>query len=154
MGGNWDIVGYQPGLPPSEDRDKVSIHHFGSGTQDVLAVIQWCCSSVPTSCPTLCDPRSAARQASLSITNSQTCSNSSPPGWWRHPTISCSVAPFSCCLQYCPASGSFPMSQLFTSGGQSMGASASASVLPVNIQGWFPLGWTGWISLQAKGLIQ
>ena len=77
------------------------------------------------------------------------CSNSSPLGQWCHPTISSSVIPFSSCLQSCPASGSFPMSQFFASGGQSIGA--SASVLPMNIQDWFPLGWTGLISLQSKG---
>ena len=80
------------------------------------------------------------------------CSNSSPLSQWCHPTISSSVIPFSSCLQSFPASGSFPMSQLFASGGQSIGASASASVLPMNIQDWFPLEWTGWISLQSKGL--
>ena len=69
-----------------------------------------------------------------------------------HPTISSTAVPFSSCPQSFPASGSFQMSQLFTSGGQSTGASASASVLPVNIQDWSPLGWTGWISLQSKGL--
>ena len=71
---------------------------------------------------------------------------------WCHPTISFSVFPFSSCLQSFPAPGSFQMSQLFTSGGQSIGVSASASVLPMNIQDWLPLGWTGWISLQSKGL--
>ena len=70
----------------------------------------------------------------------------------RHPTISSSVVPFSSCLQSFPASGSFPMSQFFTSGGQSIGVSASASVFPMNIQDWFPLGLTGWISLQSKVL--
>ena len=70
---------------------------------------------------------------------------------WCHPTISSSV-PFSSCPQSFPASGYFPMSQFFASGGQSIRASASTSVLPVNIQDWFPLGWTGWISLQSKGL--
>ena len=79
------------------------------------------------------------------------CSNSCPLIQWCHPTISSSVIPFSR-LQSFPASGSFPISQFFTSGGQSIGASASASVLPKNIQDWFPLGWTGWISLQSKGL--
>ena len=69
-----------------------------------------------------------------------------------HPTISRSVVPFSSCLQSFPASGSFQMSQLFTSGGQSIGVSASTSVLPMNTQHWSPLGWTGWISLQSKGL--
>ena len=80
------------------------------------------------------------------------CSNSHPLSQWCHPTISSSVIPFSSCLQSFPASGSFPMSQFFTWGGQSTGASASASVLPVNTQDWSPLGWTGWISLQSKGL--
>ena len=72
-------------------------------------------------------------------------------GDW-HPIISSSAVPFSSCPQSFPASGSFPMSQLFAWGGQSIGVSASASVLPMNIQDWFPLGWTGWISLQSKGL--
>ena len=80
------------------------------------------------------------------------CSNYCPLTWWCHPTISSSVVPFSSCLQFFPALGPFPMSQLFTSGDQSIGVSASASVLSMNIQGWFPLGWTGWISLQSKGL--
>ena len=80
------------------------------------------------------------------------CSNSCPSSQWNHPTISSSVVPFSSCLQSFPASGSFPMSQFFTSGCQSIGASASASVLPMNIQDWFPLGLAGWISLQSKGL--
>ena len=79
-------------------------------------------------------------------------SNSCPLSWWYHPTISSSVVPFSSCLQSFPASGSFQISQLFVSGGQSIGVSASTSVLPMNIQDWFPLGWTGWISLQSKGL--
>ena len=93
-----------------------------------------------------------ACQASLLINNFQMCSNSCPLGWWCHPTISSSIVSFSCCLQSFPASGSFPMSQLFTSGGQSIGGSASASVLPMNTQDWSSLGWTGWISLQSKGL--
>ena len=76
------------------------------------------------------------------------CSNSSPLIQWWHPTISSSVAPFSSCPQFFPASGSSPISLLFASGGQTVGAWASASVLPVNIQGWFPLGLTGLISSQ------
>ena len=80
------------------------------------------------------------------------CSNSCPFSGWCHPTISSSVAPFSSCLQSFPASESFPMSQLFTSGGQSIAVSALASVLPMNIQDWFPWGWIGWISLKSKGL--
>ena len=79
-------------------------------------------------------------------------SNSCPSSWWCHPAISSSVAPFSSCLQSLPASGSFPMSQLFSWGGQSTGVSASTSVLLMNTQDWSPLGWTGWISLQPKGL--
>ena len=78
------------------------------------------------------------------------CSNSCPLSQWCHPTISSSVIPFSSCLQSFPASGSFLMGQVFASGGQSTGD--SASVLPMNSQGWFPLGLTGWISLQSKGL--
>ena len=78
-------------------------------------------------------------------------SNSCPLSWLCHPTISSSVIPFSSLLQSFPASGSFQISQFFTSGGQSIGVSASTSVLPMNIQDWFPLGWTGWISLQSNG---
>ena len=78
--------------------------------------------------------------------------NPCPLSSWCHPTISSSVVSFSSHLQSFPASGSFPRGQLFTSGGQSTGVSVSASVLPMNTQGWFPLGWTGWISLQSKGL--
>ena len=79
-------------------------------------------------------------------------SNSCPLHRWCHPSISSSVIPFSSCLQTFPASGSFPMSQLFAWGGQSIGVSASTSVLPMSIQDWSPLRWTGWISLQSKGL--
>ena len=78
--------------------------------------------------------------------------NSCPLSQWCHPAISSSVIPYSSCPQSFPASESFPMSQLFASGGQSIGVSALASVLPKNIQDWSPLGWTGWISLQSKGL--
>ena len=79
-------------------------------------------------------------------------SNSCPLSWWCHPAISSSVVPFSSCPQSLPVSGSFPMSQLFAWGGQSTEVSVSASVLPMNTQDWSPLGWTGWISLQSKGL--
>ena len=78
--------------------------------------------------------------------------NSCPSSQWCHPAISSSIVPFSSCPQSLPASGSFPMSQLFTYGGQSTGVSASASFLPKNTQDWSPLEWTGWISLQSKGL--
>ena len=78
--------------------------------------------------------------------------NQCPSSRWYHPTISSSIVPFSSCLQSFPASGSFPVSQLFASGGQIIGVSASTSVLPMNTQDWSPLGWTGWIFLQSKGL--
>ena len=79
-------------------------------------------------------------------------SNTCPSSQWCHPAISSSVVPFSSCPQSLPESGSFPMSQLFVWGGQSIGVSALALVLPMNTQDWSPLGWTGWISLQSKGL--
>ena len=97
-------------------------------------------------------PWTTARQASLPITNSGIYWNSCPLSQWCHPTISSSVVPFSSCLQSFPTSGFSQMSQLFTSGGQGLGVSASTSVLPVNAQNWSHLGWTGWISLQSKGL--
>ena len=80
--------------------------------------------------------------------------NPCPLSWWCHPTISSSVVPFSSCPQSFPASGSFQMSELFASGGQSIGVSASTSVLSMNTQNWSPLEWTGWISLQSKGLLR
>ena len=97
-------------------------------------------------------PWIAACQASLSITNSGVYSNSCPSSRWCHPAISSSVVPFSSCPQSLPVSGSFPVCQLFTWCGQSTGVSASASILPINTQEWSPLVWTGWISLQSKGL--
>ena len=97
-------------------------------------------------------PWTIVHQAPVLSTISRVCSNSCPLSWWCHPTISSSVVPFSSCPQSFPAAGSFQMRQLFASGGQRTGVSASASALPMNIQGWFPWGWTGWISLQPKGL--
>ena len=82
------------------------------------------------------------------------CSNSCPLSQWCHPTISSSVIPFSSHLQSFTPSGSFSMNHFFEAGGQSTGVSASASVLPMNIQDWFPLGWTGWIFSQSKGLLR
>ena len=93
-------------------------------------------------------PWSAGCQASLSITNSWSYPNSCPLSQWCHPTISSSVIPFSSCVQSFPASGSFPVSQFFTSGGQRIGVSVSISVLPVNTEDWSSLGRTGWISCQ------
>ena len=97
-------------------------------------------------------PWTAARQTFCSSPTPRVYSNSCPLRWWCHPTVSSSVDPFSSHLQSFPASGSFQMRQLFTSGGQIIGLSASASILPPNIQNWLPLGWTRWISLQTKGL--
>ena len=97
-------------------------------------------------------PWTAAHQPSLSITNSWSHSNSCPSCQWCHPTISSSVVLFSSCPQSFPASGSFQMSQFFTWGRQSIGVSSSTSVLSINIRDWLSLGWTGWISLQSKGL--
>ena len=105
-------------------------------------------SSVAQSCPTLCELWSAARQAFLSITDSRSLLKFMST---ELVMPSNHLIPFSS-FQFFPASGSFPISQFFTSGGQSIGASASASVLPMNIWDSFPLGWTGWISLQSKGL--
>ena len=117
------------------------------------SIFVFCCCSIIQSCPMLCNPMD--------------CSTSDLPvpyylpdlaqihvHWagWCHPTILSSVVHFSSCLQSFPASGPFPVSQVFPSGGQSIGVSASASVLPMNIQGWSPSEWTGWISLQSKGL--
>ena len=113
-----------------------------------------CCCSVAINVQLFATPWTAARQVSLSFTVSLSWLNSCPFSLWCHPTISSSVVPFSSCLQSFPASGSFPMSCLFASGSQSIGASASASawVLPMNIQDWFPLKLTGLISLLSKGL--
>ena len=96
-------------------------------------------------------PWTVADQAPLSYVIAQGCSHPCTSSRWCRPAISSSVVPVSC-PQCFPASGSFPMTWLFASGGQSIGVSASASVLPMNIQDWFLLGWTGWISLQSKGL--
>ena len=100
----------------------------------------------------LCDSMTAACQASLSFTTPWSLLKLCPGSQRCHRTSSSSVIPFSFWAQFFPASGSFQISQLFASSGQSIGASASASVLPVNIQDWSPLGWTGLISLQSKGL--
>ena len=110
-----------------------------------------CCSVAVQLCLNSLQPR-GLHQARLPCPalSPRVCSNSCPLSRWCHPTISSSVVPFSSCLQSSPASESFPMSQLFTSDGQSIRASTSASVLPVSIQGWFPLGLTGLISLLSK----
>ena len=110
----------------------------------------WYCCSVSQSCLTLCNPMNCDMPHPLTFTIWSVLKRMSIESIM--PTISSSVIPFSSCLQSFPASGSFPKSRLFTSGGQSIGTSASVSVLPVNTQGWFPLGLIGLISLQSKGL--
>ena len=133
----------------------------GTGCRRIWVLLWWSglCSiqfsSVTQSCPTLCNPMDC-RMPGLPDHHQApgVYSDSCPLSQWCHPTISYSVIPFSSRLQSFPASGSFQMSWLFPSGGQRIGvsASASASVLQMNIEGWFPLGWTGWISLLSKGL--
>ena len=109
-------------------------------------------SSVTQSCPTLQPHGLQHPRLPCPSPTPRAYSNSYPLSQWCHPTISSSVVPFSSCLQSFPASGSFPVSQFFASAGQSIGASASGSALPMNIQDWFLLWLTGWISLQSKGL--
>ena len=111
-------------------------------------------SSVPQSCPPFCDPMDCTTRG-LPVQHQLLEFTQTPVCWVSdaiQPSHRSSGIPFSSCLQFFPTSGSFPMSQLFVSGGQSIGVSASTSVLPMNIWNWFPLGWTGWISLQSKGL--
>ena len=110
------------------------------------------CCSVSESCLTLQSRGLQHVRLSCLSPSPGVCSDASPLSQWCHPTISSSVIPFSSCPQSFPASGSFPMSQSFASGGQNIGASALASVLPMNIQGWFPLQLTGLISLLSKAL--
>ena len=109
-------------------------------------------SSVAQLCPTLRPHGLQHTRLPCPSPTPRACSNSCPSSWWCHPTISSSVIPFSSRLQSFPASGSFPVSQFFPSGGQSTGVSASTSVLPMNIQNWFPLWLTGLISLWSKWL--
>ena len=108
-------------------------------------------SSVAQSCPTLCNPMDCSTPG-FPVHHQTELAQTCPLSQWCPPTISSSVVLFSSCLQSFPASGSFQMSQFFASGGQIIGVSASISVLPMNIQDWFPLGWTGWIFIQSKGL--
>ena len=116
--------------------------------QIILTSVQF--TSVTQSCPTLQSHGMQYARPPCPSPTPRVYSNSCPLSQWCHPTISSSVVPFSSHLQFFPASGSFQMSQFFASGGQSIWVSASASVLPMNSQDWFPLGWTGWISLQSK----
>ena len=119
--------------------------------------LSWCpqaiqFSSVAQSCATLQPHGLQHARPSCPSPAPRVYSNSCLLSRWCHPTISSSVVPFSSCPKTFPASGSFPMSQLFSSGGQSTGISTSTSALPMNTQDWFPSGWTAWISLQSKGL--
>ena len=117
-------------------------------------MLHCCFCWVIKSSPTLCDPMNCSMHARLPhpLLSPWVCSNSCPLSQWYHPTISSSVTPFSSCPQSLTASGSLPMSCFFASGDQSISTSVSPSVLPMNIQDWFPSGLTGWISLQSKGL--
>ena len=121
---------------------RIYILSLNSFDLSYCSIVKWC--------STICNPMDYSTPGFLSLSPG-ICSNLCPLSQWCYLTISSSVVPFSCLLSF-PASKSFPMSQFFASGGQSIGVSASASVLPMNIQGWFPLGRTGWISLQSKGL--
>ena len=121
---------------------------LGESGPDLLGQVQFSCSVVSNS---LWPHGLQHARPPCPSPTPKAYSNSCPLSWWCHPTISSSIVPLSR-LHSFPASGSFQMSQLFTSGGQSTEVSASASVFPTNIQDWFPLGWTGWISLQSKGL--
>ena len=123
--------------------------------EDVFSSVQF--SSVAQPCPTLCDPMNHSTpglhaRPPCPSPSPGVHSNSRPSSRWCHSAISSSVIPFSSCPQSLPASESFPMSQLFAWGGQSTGVSALGSFLPKDTQGWSPLEWTGWISLQSKGL--
>ena len=124
------------------------MRYFWSMHVCAKSLLQFSCSVMSDS---LWPHRLQHSRLPCSSPNTKACSNSCPSSRWCHPTVSSSVIPFSSLLQSFPASGSSPTSQFFASGGP-IGASASASVLPVNIQGWFPLGLTSWISLLSKGL--
>ena len=119
--------------------DRKDLAHRLYLTNSLIYTQIYCCSIVQ-SCPALCNPRKCSTRLPYLSLYPGVCSNSCPLCWWCHPTISSSVTPFISWPQYFPASGSFPMSRLFAPGGQSIGASASASVLMMNIQGWFSLG--------------
>ena len=123
--------------------------HFNSKIN--ICLIQF--TSVALLCLTLCDPMNhSTPDLPCPSATARAYQKSCPLSQWCHPTISSSVVPFCSCPQSFPASGSFQISQFFASGGQSIGVSALTSVLPMNTKDWSPLGWTGWISLQSKGL--
>ena len=149
MPGDLSHLGLQPTSPLASalQADSIPLSHWEAVNR--ISSIQFSCSVMSDSL------RPHGLQHARPLCPSPTprvYSNSCPLRRWCHPTISSSVVPFFSHLQSFTATGSFQMSQFFASAGQSIGVSASASVLPVNIQDWFPLGWTGWISLQSKGL--
>ena len=121
-------------------REKCNIIHHFDKTQN-LDFLGYCCCLITKSCPTLSPHELQHARLPCPSGSSRACSNSYPSSQWCHSTISSFVIPFSSHLQFFPASVSFSVTQFFTSGGQSIGASASASVLPMNVQDWFPLGW-------------
>ena len=131
-------------------RSQLSTGNLPFKTKDYTGCVH--CCSVSKSCLIFCYPMNCSTPGFSALTVLQGCSNSCGSSRWCHPTITFSAAPFSFCPQLFPTSGSFPMNRLFQSIGQSIGTSTSASVLPINIQCWFPLGLTGLISLLSKGL--
>ena len=144
----WVAISSSRGAPRPRDRNFVS--WIAGRLFTMVSSFQF--SSVTQSCPILRPNEQQNTRPPCPSPTPGVHPNPGPSNRWCHPTVSSSVVPFSSCPQSFPASGSFPMSQLSASGGQSTGVSASASVLPVNTQDWSPLGWTGWISLQSKGL--
>ena len=144
----WKLFLLEKQSRAQNGRYRMLIH--GPGTTPLQMPVQF--SSVAQSCLTLQPLGLQHTRPPCPSPIPRVYPNSCPLSQWCHPTISSSVIPFSSCPQSFPASGSFQMSQFFASGGQSIAVSASTSVLPMNTQDWFPLGWTGWISLQSKGL--
>ena len=155
----WVAISFSRGSSWFRDQTHVSciagrfftiLYHWGTKPpffSILFFIVQF--SSVQFSRSVMCDPKDCSTRLSCPSPATGACSNPHPSSRWCHQTISSSVVHFSSCLQSSPPSGSFPMSQLFVSGGQSIGVSASASVLPMNIQDWFPLGLTGLITLQS-----
>ena len=133
----------------TQERTWVCIIHTADNLKLIHIYSQF--SSVTQSCPSLCNPMNHSTPG-LPVHHQLPEFTQTPSSRWCHPAISSSVIHFSSCPQSLSASGSFPMSQLFAWGGQNIGVSALASVLPMNTQDWSPLGWTGWMSLQFKGL--
>ena len=138
---NCSLVYLEKNIAPLTLDLEISFELLASRTLIYLCCFQF--SPVAQSCSTLCGPMDCSTPGFPELTDS--C----PLSWWCHSTISSSVVPFSCLQSFPASAGSFPMSQFFRSGGQNIGVSALASVLEMNVQDWFPLGWTGWISLQS-----